>query len=881
LYDKVYINRKGYLTFQNSANESVINSIPSAIVPNNYIAFLANDTRFINHTTKLSYARVKGWGDQEEKTLVITFYNLSNMVGDAQMDIQILLSELGDIRIQYNNIDTHFNLDNYLVGIENIDGTDGLQYQYNLGRLRDSLAVEFRYPGRDNFSEMFPENNTSDEVSTFADFTWLPPRKTDSVKVYLAESSETLDENTIVYEGDRILKFDPELTSNTFYNYKLQAILTNGDVITSPTFTFKTMRDVINVEGTVYIEDSVTVAPFTPLSIESNCLMQGKYTVYDTTDAYGNFSIGMPACPELILETNAAGCENSKTTVFLNDTTSDGNTILQDVYITTNPVFTSFTFNADEITELADSILYFSLTPAKWFWSRFLKDIRAEASFPPGVTCSIDFDTVSDYSHPVKLELTTIGGVSKEYTIRHNVLAGFGVLSGETDYGVYNGAIYFGNYLNISRWTLDLNNEGESCWEDKKMTMCTDAPQFVSKTSKGWVVGMAPGNFTISPTDPEYGINMVKFTFHENCGEGCSSVQAFRNNKLVESVIPDEIETKTYTLSMYDDPASRIVMSSYESEVRDIQVWIEKGEGNPLLSTRVICDGNILRDTLAAAVEIFKQDDVNTQDWELVRPLIFNKGGKSWAKLVPGKYIVRAIPANPDSINFNPTYSGDEFTWDEAEVITLTHYEEKVYDINCSALEALAGSNTIQGTIQFADVTQQKSTAQKLGLNGYRVMLFDAETQEILDYTLTDPEGIYVFNNVPSGKYYIMTEKEEMDKSPNIFAELTGDNEKLEVPEIFYFHLNNAVITLKQDLNHINGASFTSLKIYPNPASGEVFIDQDVESLVIFSVSGKPVVKLENVSKNMAINVNELETGYYIIKALTRQGICTSALIIK
>jgi hypothetical protein len=57
------------------------------------------------------------------------------------------------------------------------------------------------------------------------------------------------------------------------------------------------------------------------------------------------------------------------------------------------------------------------------------------------------------------------------------------------------------------------------------------------------------------------------------------------------------------------------------------------------------------------------------------------------------------------------------------------------------------------------------------------------------------------------------------------------------------------------------------LHVYPNPASQEFRLNTDIKSLAIFNSTGQMVRSVENYRKGSSVDISELETGLYIIKA--------------
>jgi hypothetical protein len=70
-----------------------------------------------------------------------------------------------------------------------------------------------------------------------------------------------------------------------------------------------------------------------------------------------------------------------------------------------------------------------------------------------------------------------------------------------------------------------------------------------------------------------------------------------------------------------------------------------------------------------------------------------------------------------------------------------------------------------------------------------------------------------------------------------------------------------------------------TIKVYPNPTSGLVHIDADIQSIVVLDLSGKKVpVELQG---NHDVDLSALEPGMYFISAITKQNQRINAKVIK
>ncbi|HPE57563.1 MAG TPA: PKD domain-containing protein [Bacteroidales bacterium] len=211
---------------------------------------------------------------------------------------------------------------------------------------------------------------------------------------------------------------------------------------------------------------------------------------------------------------------------------------------------------------------------------------------------------------------------------------------------------------------------------------------------------------------------------------------------------------------------------------------------------------------------------------------------------------------------FLPGYHLHSHTWTSAHSLHL--YDESTYEINVhlDPLEGLAGGpGAINGYIAFtgSDIVSEEQ------LQGVEIMIMD-ENLVALSYQKTDENGIFNFSGIPLGTYYLhaesagfytVTEKVVLNDNNSVVSgvSLNLHTEILDVPELISnsFHLGS---------------------IYPNPASGNVYInlesfDADNYTLKIMDVAGKTYAerKEQFVSGEHILqwDVSNLPAGFYLI----------------
>jgi subtilisin family serine protease len=141
-YGSVYISTNGMLSFAGSNTSGVNTSIPSLNWPNGAIYPFWDDL----NVDALASVRTQTIGASPNRQFVIEWRNVHmNIDPSRRMDFEVILSENGQILIQYRNIadDGREQGDSATVGIEDNPGSFGLQYSFNQPTLSNNLAIRY------------------------------------------------------------------------------------------------------------------------------------------------------------------------------------------------------------------------------------------------------------------------------------------------------------------------------------------------------------------------------------------------------------------------------------------------------------------------------------------------------------------------------------------------------------------------------------------------------------------------------------------------------------------------------------------------------------------------------------------------------------------
>lgn len=137
IQSQVWVSSNGFISFDSPAHSGCCTGqpIPSADGIDNIIAWAWDDLYPRSGYTAHYLA--------EADKFTIQFTNYGEYAANGLVTAQIIIYQNGRIKLQYKEFTGGFDTLRSSIGIENADGTDGLQVAFNTGYLHDELAVEF------------------------------------------------------------------------------------------------------------------------------------------------------------------------------------------------------------------------------------------------------------------------------------------------------------------------------------------------------------------------------------------------------------------------------------------------------------------------------------------------------------------------------------------------------------------------------------------------------------------------------------------------------------------------------------------------------------------------------------------------------------------
>lgn len=232
----------------------------------------------------------------------------------------------------------------------------------------------------------------------------------------------------------------------------------------------------------------------------------------------------------------------------------------------------------------------------------------------------------------------------------------------------------------------------------------------------------------------------------------------------------------------------------------------------------------------------------------------------------PGEWIVLAVPLF-DPSTFIPTYSGDVFNWDEAEIINVPDKSTVVKVINgILPLPAITGVGRISGSIHEKALDGTKSVS----ISGEENIQFAPHVKDALIRLykkddllpiaswITDDTGFYIFDKLAITDYEIQVEIPGFAQSERFLVSLS---QTMPATKIWF-----AVNTSTKVITDNKAIESYMLKVYPNPTKGIVHISglSGKTNMEVYSMDGKLILRKETTLTEVNIDISSQVSGTYV-----------------
>ncbi len=255
-YTQLYISSNGWISFDEPGSSVPSNTnIPNANLPNNIIALFWDDLNPASSSVTDKHLYI---GNAPNGDYVISLVNYPEYGADADgwITCQAILKQNGNIKFQYYEHGSSIDLNGATVGIENSDGTAGVQYRYNTsgGPLFGSpLAVEF---GMDDQSLPVELNSFVAQAGNNRAFLkWTTQSEVNNLGFEIYRSTSESGEYQMIASYENYDNLRGAGNSNTTHTYAF----TDANVLNGITYYYK-LADV-SMNGQKHFHGPVSVIP--------------------------------------------------------------------------------------------------------------------------------------------------------------------------------------------------------------------------------------------------------------------------------------------------------------------------------------------------------------------------------------------------------------------------------------------------------------------------------------------------------------------------------------------------------------------------------------------------------------------------------------------
>jgi hypothetical protein len=143
-YTSFFFTTNGWIGFNTPSTQYSNAAIPNAAEPNNAIYAWWDDLQAVGTSGN---GTVYYYNDVANSQYIVQYNNVRHLSATTDtLKFQAILKPNGEILLQYNRMVGTTNLTSATIGIENADGSTGLQVVFNAAYIHDNLAIKFYLP---------------------------------------------------------------------------------------------------------------------------------------------------------------------------------------------------------------------------------------------------------------------------------------------------------------------------------------------------------------------------------------------------------------------------------------------------------------------------------------------------------------------------------------------------------------------------------------------------------------------------------------------------------------------------------------------------------------------------------------------------------------
>jgi len=246
---------------------------------------------------------------------------------------------------------------------------------------------------------------------------------------------------------------------------------------------------------------------------------------------------------------------------------------------------------------------------------------------------------------------------------------------------------------------------------------------------------------------------------------------------------------------------------------------------------------------------------------------IENTGNYVFINVAQGNYIVKATA--PDTEKTLPTYYGNTENWQQATPITVTTVSIPNIDIvmiPCEEIEE--GDSEVNGVV--VETGKGKSPSPVEDVTVY-LLSFKNNVWNTVSTTNSDASGFFKFGKLHAGRYMTVVDAPGLTMLNTIPFDL-GASDTVKI----VFTITDDGIGTKLGNVGIVTPTLPEIKVYPNPTTGELTIDNGqltITKVEIYDVVGRKLFEQkENLTVLRSYDLTVFPSGLYFLRIQTEAG---------
>ncbi len=219
------------------------------------------------------------------------------------------------------------------------------------------------------------------------------------------------------------------------------------------------------------------------------------------------------------------------------------------------------------------------------------------------------------------------------------------------------------------------------------------------------------------------------------------------------------------------------------------------------------------------------------------------------------------------------TYDSNVTLWNRATVLDLAS-DPALFDITLAQIIPPPGTCSISGNVFESDTAISKSKSAARPVKGASVVLVGKSNKGsdsiVLAVSKTDEFGVYHFDNIAIGSYYVYVDVPGLSMMEYYAVDLT---QLAPAAENINYILKYTGVYKDISASVLKPAktAISQLKVYPNPTAGNLFVSLpsgiSTASFDVYDMTGKRVLsKTISGSSNASVDVSNLSAGVYVLK---------------